>query len=68
MVNNLAAFDHCLSGVEQNRSFFNQCGIRTLFFRLIERDMANQHRHVNRGKVRSHFETGCIPGRIGEVS
>lgn len=68
MVSNLAAFGHCLLGVEQNRSSFDQCGIRTLFFRLIERDMANQHRHVNRGKVRSHFESGRIPGRIGEVS
>lgn len=68
MVSNLAAFCHCLPGVEQNRAFFGPCGIRTLFFRLIERDMANQHRHVDGGKVRSHFESDCIPGRIGEVS
>lgn len=68
MVNNLAAFGHCLPGFEQNRSFFDPCGIRTLFFRLIERDMANQHQHVDRGNVRSQFESGCIPGRIGEVS
>lgn len=41
MVNNLAAFDHCLSGVEQNRSFFDQCGICTLFFRSIEKKQPN---------------------------
>lgn len=63
MVSDLAAFGHRLLGVEQDMSFFGQCSIFALFFRLIERTTANQQRHVDRGKVQFRFESGGIPGQ-----
>lgn len=48
-------------------SFFDQCNIRALFFRLIERTTVNQQRCLNRGKVQFRFGSGGMPGRICEV-
>jgi hypothetical protein len=68
MVSDLAVFGHCLPGVEQNMSFFNQCSICALFFRLIESEATKQRRHVNHKKAPVRFGSGGMPGRIGEVS
>lgn len=65
MVSDLAVFGHCLPGVEQNMSFFNQCSICALFFRLIESEATKQRRHVNHKRPR--FVSEAVVCRAGYV-
>lgn len=64
MVSDLAAFGHCLPGVEQDMSFFDQCGIRTLFFRSIEKKQPNAT--FLTGKTR--FVAGLPPKNTESIS